>query len=107
MYLLPEAEFIKRRRQSRSLPDDVQVVTNSLKAVSQKRKRQAIKTTVPPSKIHKYMEGVKAMTDKDVKKPLARRNHPRRSITPQHTGMSHRPSSVGRHAIMHLERFDV
>ena len=83
MYLVTEDEFakLKKRKPARSnLPRDVQMVTNSLKAVTQKRKREAISVSVPRIKQHKVKAGVVKMKDADVAAPLRRH---RRAHTPQ------------------------
>lgn len=76
MYLVTEAEYNKlnKRRKKSNLPQDVQVVTDSLKAISQKRKKQSIAASLPRIQMRKYNVngGVASMTDRDVTKPLPR-----------------------------------
>ena len=75
MYLVTERDFAKLKKPPASkAPIDEQVITNSLKAVSQRRKREAIASTVPAAKMRKYLRdgGVPSMTDEQVSKPLQR-----------------------------------
>ena len=73
MYLVGEDEFkqLKKRKLGKQ-PRDVQLVTDSLKAVTQKRKKEAISRALPRINLRKYtvQGGVTSMTDKDVVKPL-------------------------------------
>jgi len=73
MYLVSEEEFkqVKKRKPSKQ-PQDVQLVTNSLKAVTQQRKKEAISQALPRIHMRKYtvQGGLTPMTDKDVAKPL-------------------------------------
>ena len=74
MYLVTEAEYNKlnKRRKKSNLPQDVQVVTESLKATSQKRKKQSLTNSLPRIQMRKYNVdgGVASMTDRDVTKAL-------------------------------------
>lgn len=87
MYLVTEAEFNKlnksgARRYYRtgsggrgSLAMDELVLTNSLRAVNSRRKREAISGSVAPTRMSKYVKrgeaaGVPKMTDQQVAQPL-------------------------------------
>lgn len=125
MYLVSESDFTqlqraRNRRQSKkasqpptsSQPTDVQVVTNSLKAVSQRRKREAVVSTVPPTRMRNYTShqgGVPSMTDKQVAKPLKRLQQPghrhRESRTPARSRVqtrAQRAASLVRKSSTHL-----
>lgn len=73
MYLVNEDEFkqLKRRKPSKH-PQDVQLITDSLKAVTEKRKKEGISRALPKIHLRKYTVegGVTSMTDRDVVKPL-------------------------------------
>ena len=83
MYLVSENEYAwLQRQQNRPRgtrrkappPTDETVVTNSLKAVTKQRKKEAISSSVPKTKRHKYVGegGIPSMTDAQVTKPLRR-----------------------------------
>lgn len=86
MYLVSETEHehlnrLQKRRSKRSASaavaagtTDAHVLTDSLKAVSKRRKRDAIASSVPRNRLRKYVSGVGVpqMTDAQVSKPLRR-----------------------------------
>ena len=88
MYLVTERDFAKLKKPCASkVPVDEQVITNSLKAVSQRRKREAIAGTVPAAKMRKYLRdadagGVHSMTDEQVSKPLQRQRQQQQKTSP-------------------------
>lgn len=88
MYLVTEEEFNKLKKPSK-IAQDAQVLTNSLKAVVQKRKKQGF---VDRIKLRKYMVdgGVPAMTDKDVINP-PRRGRQQQHSTPVRHHRQHAP----------------
>ena len=91
MYLVTEAEYNKlnKRRKKSNLPQDVQLVTESLKATSQKRKKQGLANSLPRIQLRKYNVdgGVASMTDRDVTKALPQ---PRRAAPRQHSTIKQR-----------------
>jgi len=93
MYLVTEAEFnkLKKSLKRSKLAQDEQIVTDSLKAVSQKRKKQGIAASLPRIQLRKYNvdAGVFSMTDKDVINPLPRERG--RYSTPSHRHRRHAP----------------
>lgn len=81
MYLVTEQEYAQLKKPTVSkIPKDVKVLTDSLKAVNQKRKKLAIRTTVPAIKLKKYDVGggVTALQDKDLVKRVVRAASPDR-----------------------------
>lgn len=72
MYLVTESEYAQLKKKQPpppSQPRDAQVLSNSMKAVVQKRKREAIRVSVPASKLRKYDVGVVAMKEAAAAKP--------------------------------------
>lgn len=127
MYLVSEAEFNKlRKRHPRSsrLAPDVQVVTNTLKAVSQKAKKKAFARFVPRQRVQLVQRnGVTSMRDEDVVTPLSppppprlRRRAPRHGVAATRGRRRHvRTATHHQHvhgdehsnASLPLQRFDV
>lgn len=66
MYLVTESEM-KQLKKRTKLPPDVQLVTDSLKAVVKKRRKENTNSIVPRmTKLRRYDVGVKSMSDQDV-----------------------------------------
>ena len=78
MYLVTEEEYARLKKRKPKLPQDVQVVTNSLKAVCQKRKKESFSPIISRMKNRKVRNGVEFMKDADVAAPL------RRAASPMH-----------------------
>lgn len=88
MYLVSEVDFKKLHptgttttATAATVPLDVAVITNSMKAISKRKKREAISSTVPTIKRARYnitnRGGVGSMTDKQVAKRI-----PQGRVTP-------------------------